>query len=236
MSQLHWLESAASTMSVARGDGYGHGDLIATLNQTGGRGRLDRSWVMKPGEGLAMTLVLEWEKLPELASRIPLLAGIALKRVLSEFSPGTEFDLKWPNDLLVLGKKLAGILVEVRNETSVMVGLGINTNATGLGLETATSLSLIGIAIKPEEIAERWRTALLELVADVDDGSFNLLAERSVATVGKTVRVDLPGGEVVRGFAVGIGDDGSLRVEVNGETMTVLAGDVTHLRHETEQQ
>lgn len=233
MSRLLWLDSAESTMSVARDEKYGHGDLVATLNQTSGRGRLDRSWVMKPGEGLAMTLVLERPTLPERITRIPLLAGIALKRVLAEFSPGIEFDLKWPNDLLVSDKKLAGILAEVRNETSVMVGLGINTTATVLDIEMATSLSLIGVTAVPEQIAEAWRTALLELAERVDTDSFIELAERSVATIGKTVRVELPDGDVVLGVAVGIGGDGTLLIETKDGTMTVLAGDVTHLRHET---
>ena len=230
-----WLEQVTSTMEAAHDLDLHHGDAVATLHQTAGRGRLDREWIMRPGRGLALSLVLEWETRPRFITRIPLLAAIALRDVVRSCRPDCAITVKWPNDVLVNDLKLAGILVDARDSNSVIVGMGVNTGASAeeLPIDTATSLELLGIHITAELLAEQWRHRFLEYVSDVDSPRFLDVHGGSIDTIGRVVRVSLPGGGTLTGMATGIGDDGSLELVVDGETRTILAGDVTHLRHET---
>ncbi len=191
------LASVTSTQEVARG--LPVGSIVVADHQTAGRGRLDRRWEAPPGSALLASFVLEPHPLLSLA------AGVG----------AAEAWLKWPNDLMLRGRKLGGILVEVSRGKAV-VGIGINLTwappgAARLGTPRDELLERLGAELSAwtpassSRILERWR-------------------ELSV-TLGRHVRVDLPG-HTFEGIAQDIAEDGALVVD----GQRVSAGDVIHLR------
>ncbi|MBM6401015.1 biotin--[acetyl-CoA-carboxylase] ligase [Phycicoccus sp. MQZ13P-5] len=210
------------------------GRVVVADVQEAGRGRLGRAWTTTPGTALAVSVLV-----PVPASGagwVPLLAGLALHRAVTEVS-GTRTALKWPNDVLVPGdgdRKLAGLLCEWTPEGGV-VGCGVNvdTERADLPLDTATSLRAAG-APGVE------RTALLEaylhhlaLVLREDTGPAGpaVAAYRDAcSTVGRDVEVHAPDGTVRRGRATGVDAEGRLTVRTDGASTSVSAGDVVHVR------
>ena len=156
---IHHRSETESTQRDARGGV--HGDVFTADFQTAGRGRLDHKWLSPPGTNLMMSVVLSVDGLvPEHVSTLPLVAGLAASKALSEMvgrsvpdccgAQGTArptVQLKWPNDVLIDGKKIAGILCE-RQDDNVIVGIGINVNQTEFPPEIAkraTSLVLMEV-------------------------------------------------------------------------------------------
>lgn len=236
------VDEAASTNALvverARG-GAGEGLVVVTEHQTAGRGRLDRTWQTPARSALTFSVLLR----PTAPTRswpwLPLLAGYAVDKALK--AHGFAAGVKWPNDVLIGDRKVAGILVE-RVETgtgpAAVVGIGVNVGlrADELPVETATSLAVEG------EAPDRTRL-LVELLAGLreaydawqvgGDLAGMRLAESyadACVTVGRQVRVDLPSGEVLTGLATAIDPSGRLVVAgADGET-AVGAGDVVHVR------
>ena len=197
-----WLESVTSTQEVARD--LPIGSVVVASHQTAGKGRLDRRWEAPPGTALLASFVLPANPLLSLA------AGVAAAETC-----GPPTRLKWPNDLLLNGRKLGGILVEM-NATRAVVGIGINLQwappgAARLDVPRDELLSKLTPALRhwssalPAEIVGRWR--------DLSD------------TLGRKVRVELPGQTLI-GIADDIDEHGSLIVD----GIAVSAGDVIHLR------
>jgi BirA family biotin operon repressor/biotin-[acetyl-CoA-carboxylase] ligase len=196
------LASTPSTQDAARG--LPLGSVVVADQQTAGRGRLGRRWDAPPGSALLASFVLPSRPLASLA------AGVA-----AAVACGESVRLKWPNDLLVDGRKLAGILVEQRGGRCV-VGIGVNLTwaPPGAGRLEADRDRLLE-RLKAE--LERWFAA---------DDSEVLAAWRTWSdTLGRRVRVELPG-ETFEGWAEDVAEDGSLLV--GGRAVT--AGDVIHLR------
>lgn len=235
-----FVELVASTASTnadvaerAR-QGAPEGLVIATEHQTAGRGRLDRSWEAPPGSALTFSVLLRPSADAWPAERwpwLPLLTGVAVRNALQEYvDPG----LKWPNDVLVGGKKLAGILLE-RVETpdgpAAVVGIGLNTGMTAeeLPVDTATSLFLeTGQQPDRTGVLIAVLRALFGLYRDADPAALYDDYVRASATLGREVRVELPGGEVVEGRAESIDEHGRLVLAHDGATTVVGAGDVVH--------
>ncbi|WAC65258.1 biotin--[acetyl-CoA-carboxylase] ligase [Agrococcus sp. SL85] len=206
----------------------------ATLDQRAGRGRLGREWVSPAGKCLAATVLVRTKGLSEEAvGWLPLAAGLALADALDPLV-ADRARIKWPNDVLVEGRKVAGILCE-RRTTGVAVGFGVNLTLTRAELPTdaATSLTLEGADATATVLAD---CVLAHVVRSLGDllpalGSEPLRAAvaSQLATIGRDVRVTLPAGEL-RGRAVGLGPHGELQVESEGEIVDVRAGDVVHVR------
>ena len=205
--------------------------------QTAGRGRLDRSWSSPPGSGVIVSVLLRPDAVP--AARwvwLPLLVGLAVDATVHEC--GVESGLKWPNDVQVDGRKLAGILLE-RVETPIgpaaVVGVGLNVTLRRdeLPVDTATSLALEGATEVDRTIVLRSLLRNLEALyrawtasgGDPTGGIRDSYVRRCV-TIGSRVRVMLPRDEVLVGVATGIDDLGRLLVDGRA----ISAGDVTHLR------
>ncbi len=213
---------------------------MVTTNQTAGRGRRDRSWSTPPGRGLAISLLLpetdRWA-LPWL----PLVAGLAMRDAVAQVIPdAAPAALKWPNDVMIRGRKASGVLGRLLADGRVVMGAGVNLRIAPdeLPVPTATSLTiegadeeglddrvlsayLRGISSAVMEIAERRVTA--ESVARRVDAACD--------TIGRDVRVELPAGDALVGRAVGIGPDARLMVRREGGGVEmVAAGDVVHLR------
>lgn len=238
------LESAASTNDVMQRRAGDLPDLsvILTDNQTGGRGRLGRVWVSPPGKALAISVLLKPVGLPpEAFGWFPLLAGLAMSRALSGFVP-REVELKWPNDVLIDGSKVCGILCELLPGMSgVVVGSGVNLTlgADELPTESATSLLLAGGGEPdPDAVLAAYLTELTvlyrEFTAASGDPERSALRDSVAAachTIGRSVRVELPGGDILLGTAVDIDASGRLVVESDAGRTAVAAGDVTHLRY-----
>lgn len=215
--------------------------LLAEL-QTGGRGRLDRVWEAPAGAGLAMSL-LTWPQLPVATwTWLPLLAGVAVCEAVEEVTR-LRASVKWPNDVLLDGDKLAGVLVE-RVDTAhghaAVVGIGLNVSMTAaeLPVATATSLALAGATeVDRDDLAvavgRRFDERLGELEAVGGDavvgGLRDAYADRS-STWGAMVDVQLPGGDHLRGLVTGLDPGGRLLVRSEGRETPVAAGDVVHLR------
>ncbi len=215
------------------------GLLVVAEHQHAGRGRLDRGWAAPPGTAVLLSLLLRPDAPPADWPWLPLLAGQAVAAALS--AHGVAAGLKWPNDVLLDERKLAGILVE-RVETpqgpAAVVGVGLNASTTveELPVPTATSVALAtGGTVD--------RTALLvdvvaALLAAHDDwsapgGRARLRAAYAAAcvTVGRQVRVALPAEEELLGLAVGVDPHGRLVVRTDtGREVAVSAGDVVHVR------
>jgi BirA family transcriptional regulator, biotin operon repressor / biotin---[acetyl-CoA-carboxylase] ligase len=196
------LASTPSTQDVARN--LPEGSVVVADEQTAGRGRLDRRWEAPPGSALLASFVLPARPLASLA------AGVA-----AAVACGDQVRLKWPNDLLLAGAKLAGILVERRGERCI-VGIGINLTWAPPGAARLNQ--------EREQLLERLSVELEHWFAAPDPQV--LAAWRARAdTLGRLVRVELPD-ETFEGVAEDLAPDGSLIVAGR----LVSAGDVIHLR------
>jgi BirA family transcriptional regulator, biotin operon repressor / biotin---[acetyl-CoA-carboxylase] ligase len=198
--------------------GAPHGTLVTADEQTAGRGRQGRAWTSPPRSAVLMSLVLR-----ELDERLPLTAAVALCEALP-----LEAAIKWPNDVWIEGRKVAGILVEGRpQEGWAVLGVGVNVTTERFPVElaeSATSLRLAGSAATPAQVLadlleslSRWLSAPPERVLET---------WRSLDAL-KGERVRWTGGE---GIADGIDDSGALRVETGSGFVTLDAGEVHLLR------
>lgn len=232
------LETAPSTNAVvadrARG-GEPHGLVVVAEHQTAGRGRLDRAWETPARAALTFSVLLRPRVPAAQWPWLPLLAGHALGIALREAE--VPAGLKWPNDVLVGERKVAGVLLE-RVETgggpAAVLGIGLNVSTTEaeLPVDTATSLALAtGSAPDRTELLIR----VLGRLADEYDawqadegrvGALRAAYSEACVTLGREVRVELPGGEVRTGTARGIDAGGRLVVD----DLVVGAGDVVHVR------
>ena len=228
------------------------GQVLVAEEQTAGRGRLGRTWTSVPGASLTFSVLLRPASVPpDRRGWLSLLAGVAVASAVRSVTGGVAGDvgvdamLKWPNDVLVGDRKLAGILIEQSPDGSaVVIGTGLNVATPAAALPVspvglpATSLLLEGAAVSRETLLlailgqlANWYVAFR---ADPDPVRTGLLAEyrRLSGTLGQTVRVELPVGRVVTGVATDIDLDGRLLIVGNpGDPPTaVSAGDVVHVR------
>ena len=226
------FQSLTSTQSELIGkENLRHGDVFVTEYQSAGRGRLNRTFEATESSALLFSLYLEPKRNKVEWSAIPLLTGLSLVNALNNLDDKIVTKLKWPNDLLINEKKVAGILAEAKAD-GVIVGIGLNVEMAKaeLPLPAATSLVL-------ENFSELNRNVILPeilkniaLTIDTWESRSNNVFEqyRQVSsTLGKEVEVHLPSGEILNSRAVGITDVGELQL-ASGARINV--GDVIHLR------
>jgi BirA family biotin operon repressor/biotin-[acetyl-CoA-carboxylase] ligase len=202
--------------------------VVIAEQQTAGRGREGRRWESPAGAGLWLSLVAPPRE-PTARTLVPIRVGLAACRAIEGAAPGVSAGLKWPNDVQVAGRKVAGVLCE-STPTGVVIGVGINVRSGGLSepvaksavaLETAASASVDRGALAGRLLAEL--RALL--AADALGLEGDLAVEVDARDVLKGRRVIVADGN--EGVARGIGRDGALRLEVRpGEVRRVVAGGV----------
>lgn len=220
---------------AARG-GAAAGTVITTEFQSAGRGRLNRSFEMPPSAGIAVSVLLRPDGVPlGRWSWLPLIAGLAVNATVAD--AGVVAGVKWPNDVMISGRKICGILLE-RVETdrgpAAVIGMGLNVsltagerpsrNATSLLLENAKILDrtvlLISLLGHLHRLVQRW---------EGDDTQFTSLRSEfseQCVTLGQRVRVHRPDGSVTEGLAESIDEFG--RLVVDSEPLS--AGDIVHVR------
>ena len=216
----------ASTNDDARAlaiEGAPHGTAVFAERQTQGRGRAGRSFA-SPAGGLYLRVVVRPTAPTEAWTLLPLLAGAAAACELRE--RGFPIELKWPNDLVIGGRKLGGVLVESRlgRDAFAIVGIGLNVRGVPPDVLDATCLAEHGVAPDPRALAEKIRSAILARVARLDiDGPPRVLPEARAlcGTLGRRVQT-----EKGAGIALDVADDGALVVEMQGSPVRIVAGDV----------
>lgn len=227
--RLEVLAETGSTNAVvaerARA-GEAAGLVVVAEAQTAGRGRLDRSWTSPPRAGLTLSVLVR----PELPTVqwpwLPLWTGLAVATALRARAE-VPAELKWPNDVLVGERKVCGVLAEVPVPGAAVLGVGLNvtTRADELPHDRAGSLQLAGAATTDRDTLLRAvLRSLREVLADPVAAREGYRA--ACGTLGRRVRVELPGDRSVEGTAEAVDDDG--RLVVDGTAWG--AGDVVHLR------
>jgi BirA family biotin operon repressor/biotin-[acetyl-CoA-carboxylase] ligase len=212
-------ESTNADVAARARDGEPAGLCVVAELQTAGRGRLDRTWVSPPRAGLTFSVLVRPTGTP--LGWVPLLAGLAVARALREQAE-VDAVLKWPNDVLVGEKKVAGLLAEAVDGTVVLgIGLNVTTHGEELPHDGATSLQLEGARTTDRDTLLRAVLRALTL-ADADRPAYRELC----STLGREVQVHLPDGRVVEGRAEDVDEHG--RLVVDGAPYA--AGDVVHLR------
>lgn len=215
--------------------------LVFSLNQTAGRGRNGRVWASQPGESVAFSLLLDGVPRGIFPTWVPLLAGVSVVETVTGLGVSGSV-LKWPNDVLVNGAKLAGILVEVLPDSRVVVGVGVNITSTKTSLPhpTATSLALQGVVVSDlqQEVLQPVAVALrgyLDIArgknpADVHS-DWKKMVSTHLSTLGCVVEWQDPEGVLQRGVAKQLAKDGGLEVSgVPGQPdVIVRSGDVFHI-------
>jgi|SRR5271165_2747609 len=236
----------ADLIAAARA-GSPAGTVLVAEEQTAGRGRLDRSWQSQPGAALTFSVLLRPAGVPPVGRGwLPLLTGVAVASALTA-ATGVAVSLKWPNDVLAgsaasgSAGKLAGILAEQAGD-AIVIGIGLNVSADQdeLPAAHATSLWLEGAAdVGREEILvailrelEQWylRWANGPEPGNAEASGLRAAYLRSCSTLGRDVRVELPGGGTLTGRACDIDDVGRLLLSSADGVHAVSAGDVVHVR------
>lgn len=245
------VESTGSTNAdlLARAlAGEPEGAVLAAEEQRAGRGRMGRTWTSPPRAALTFSVLLKPAVPPARRGWLPLLAGVAVAAAVTGVT-GVETGLKWPNDLLAADAKLAGILAEAAGD-AVVVGIGLNVStepaelshllaptrpgalpATSLRAAGATALDRASLLLAILGELEHWYRAWQRAGGDPDRSGLRQEYLRWSATIGRTVRAELPGGQALSGPAAGVDSDGRLLVRLSsGSEVAVAAGDVVHLR------
>ena len=248
---LHFFDSIDSTNSWAAGlarGGAAEGTVVIADAQTGGKGRLGRRWVSPPGVNLYLSVILRPRKPASAAPQLSLLAAVAVAEAIvhqTRLVPA----IKWPNDVLVSGKKVCGILTEMQAQgprlRSVVVGIGVNINAPLTSFpeelqDKASSLSLLrGEPLDRAALTVSLLTHLEKLYVLWLEKGFPLVGAawegHAPELLGKSIRVTTPEG-IISGKACGLDRDGALLVETGDlggqggqprRVHRILAGDVT---------
>jgi len=237
---IHHFLRIDSTNRVAMEFGYANepeGTVALAEEQTAGRGRAGRVWHSERGTGIYATLLLRPKISPVQAPLLTMMAGLSARAAV-QAQTGLTVDLKWPNDLILAGKKLGGILTEMHAEPSqvrfVIVGIGINVNQEKFPAE----LSPIGTSLRAQTGRAQSRMELLvRLLREFENDYNRFLGEgatsvterfESVSSYARGKRVTVcNGSEKYSGVTAGLSPEGLLRVERDGgNVVTVIAGDV----------
>lgn len=239
MENIIHLASVDSTNRYAKQlalEGAAHKTLVLADEQTQGRGRRGRGWVSPAGEGIFMSLILRPELPPERVPMLSLHTALAVCRAIRRVT-GLEAGIKWPNDIVLGGRKVCGMLLEMdadaRQVRSVVAGIGINVHQTRFPEEiarTATSLDLAcGRRLSRMELVRAFLAAFdeVEELAKANDGLFMEAYRAASATLGRRVQV-ISLTETFTGTALDVTQSGSLIVlDGEGQRREVLAADVS---------
>ncbi|MCK4738930.1 MAG: biotin--[acetyl-CoA-carboxylase] ligase [Deltaproteobacteria bacterium] len=221
-------------------EGATEGTTLIAETQSGGKGRLGKDWHSPPGVNIYTSIILRPKIAPQKAQSLTLMAAIAVAKTIEEFSP-IKPSVKWPNDILVEGKKIAGILTEMSSETEqinhIALGIGINVNMKDQDFpndicKTATSLAVLkGEKIDRAEVAralysnvEKWYKVFLDTdLSSIIDTWLNYFTSK-----GKKICVS--GTPPTEGICMGIDSDGALLIKNDdGTTKRVLSGEITSI-------
>jgi BirA family biotin operon repressor/biotin-[acetyl-CoA-carboxylase] ligase len=242
--EIFFYETVGSTNTVAAelSEKTSEGAVVLADSQERGRGRLGRTWISPAGVNIHISVILRPKMEIRDATLITIMAAVACATALRK-TTGLDVSIKWPNDLTVSGKKLGGILTDLKTEkgaiTAAIVGIGINVNsdtdifpgevnriATSVKKETGNLASREAIAIAVLDEMDRWYTILQE----VDNNMLLSEWKRLTSTLGKKVVV-IVGEETLMGTAEAIDDEGRLLLTLpSGEIKRISSGDLTVLR------
>ena len=220
-------------------DGVKEGAVVFAESQTKGRGRLGRVWMSPPGKGLWFSILLRPNLRPVETTQLTVASATALRRAIHDVT-GLTLDIKWPNDLLIGGKKVVGVLTEMSAEVDrvrhAILGIGVDVNLSATEFppelrKLATSLKVeTGETVSRPELAAAILRELDVDYARICSGKFPEVAdewEAGCATIGRNVSVQI-GGRKISGRAEALDDDGALLVRTeHGHLERIIGGDVT---------
>ena len=220
-------------------DGVKEGVVVFAESQTKGRGRLGRKWVSPPRKGLWFSVLLRPDRRPQEITQLTVASATALRRAIQSHT-GLKPEIKWPNDVLVRGKKVAGILTELSGELDhvryVILGIGVDVNLTPGEFppdlrKLATSLKVeLGKSVSRAELAVAVLRELDQDYARIASGQFAAVAdewEEHCTTIGHEV-VIRTGERQIRGRAESLGEDGALLLRTDhGHLERIVGGDLT---------
>ncbi len=240
---IHYFRTDSTNSVALQLDAHDgpHGTVVVAEEQTAGRGRLGRSWYSEKSSGIYCSIILRPPLSPAAAPILTLLAGVATHRAIRAVT-GLSPDIRWPNDLLVNGKKICGILTEMKAELDrlhmVVLGIGINVNhraipqelqevATSLAIEGGKHYSRLQIVIELLREAERHYHMLLR------EGNAAIVREWSAESSyaeGKRVRIKANGSEYT-GTTAGLNTSGALKIlRDDGQPELLVAGEISEVR------
>lgn len=254
--EVRVVEETGSTnadLAARAADGAPEGTVLVTELQTAGRGRQGRAWTAPARSGLMFSMLLRPDVPVRTLGWAPLLTGVAVatavrrmtawaeegKGFLSGGDAAVDVRLKWPNDLMAGERKLAGILAEkVDGGLVVGVGLNVGLRESELPVETATSLAIEGAPLSDRAPLLRailrefatWYREWTALAGDPERSGLRTAYKDLCGTLGRRVRVELPGAQALAGTARDVDEAGRLVVAGTGGDRAVSAGDVVHVR------
>ncbi|MBO8177461.1 MAG: biotin--[acetyl-CoA-carboxylase] ligase [Bacillus sp. (in: Bacteria)] len=224
---IYYEESVESTQKIAHRlsyEGYPEGTLVISEEQVAGRGRMTRSWYSPKYTGIWMSLILRPNLPPQKAPQFTLIAAVAISQAIEEIS-GIEAEIKWPNDILIRGKKVTGILTELQADAdkihSIIIGMGINVNQSSTDFAAdikpiATSIAIEAKKKIPRAQLVRRILEKLEIYYDLymEEGfrPIKLMWESRAVSIGKNIIARTING-TIEGKALGITDEGILQLE-----------------------
>lgn len=231
--------STSDVLEKLARDGVREGMVVFAETQSRGRGRLGREWISPAGKGLWFSVLLRPTLRPNAVTRITVAAAVAIARAIQTQSP-LRPDVKWPNDLMIHGRKIAGVLTELSGELDsvrhVCLGIGVNVNLLPEDLppatrQTATSLRIeLGRVVDRPALAAALLRELDAVYARVLDDDFAAIADEwseRCSTLGRNVSV-LAGNRRISGRAESLDEEGALLVRTeHGHLERIIGGDVT---------
>ncbi len=239
---IHYFKETESTNILARdmAGSVDEGTVVIAESQTGGRGRMGRKWISPEG-GIWLSVVLKPRMQPLHAPRITLLAGVAVAKTIRNI--GLPAKIKWPNDVLINGKKVCGILTEIGAEMDsiqyVVVGVGIDANVDTETFpeefrDSSTSLkNELGFDINRVEFVQKLLIELEALYLKFQKEGFTSIIEEwrmMSVTIGQWVKITTQS-RIIYGEAVGVDSDGALILETGeGRLEKIVAGNCEHLK------
>jgi len=238
---ITYREALDSTQNLAisvAGRHDSHGAVVIADQQKSGRGRMKRKW-LSPKGGLWLSIVLK-PSIP--TARITLLPFVAALAVCEGVKEGTKLDarLKWPNDVMISGKKIAGILLDISAESEqvnyAVIGIGLNANVDASAIASRLDTGMAVTSIKDELGHETSRLVLTRLLLEKLEHYYLELERHGPSGIlqkwkqgsdmlGKNISVT-QGGKTIHGVATDLGDDGSLLLKANGKEISIVSGDI----------
>lgn len=239
---VHYYDEVTSTQTIAHElvrNGAVDGTVVVAETQTAGKGRMARPWESTKGKGIWMTVIIRPNILPHQAPQFTLIAAVAVVNAISSLYESIQPEIKWPNDILLNGKKCTGILTEMIAEMdgvqALLIGIGINVNqqledfpdelkdiATSLSIEANDQLDRAELIAKILHYLEKYS----DIYLDHGFEPIKTLWEEFSGTIGKKIKATTLR-EVVEGTAIGITEDGVLEIRIDdGEIKRIYSADI----------